>query len=80
MSQELAKLWGFPETPSIVLKLPLIIAVSTPSSIKNHRRPNVINRVGGAVETAVVDFAVEQPVLGQVQASNELRKRRVRLS
>lgn len=41
---------------------------------KSRKRPNHKNRVDEAIETAVVEFAFEQPAYGQTRASNELRK------
>jgi len=41
---------------------------------KSRRQPNLKNRVDEPTETAVVDYAVEQPAHGQVRTSNELRK------
>ena len=38
------------------------------------------NRVEPEVETAVIEIAIEQPALGQVRVSNELRKRGVFIS
>lgn len=46
----------------------------------NRRKPNRKNRVDEQVETAVVEYAVEQPAHGQVRVSNELRKRGVFVS
>ena len=45
-----------------------------------RRKPNLSNRIDPKVEQAVIDYAVEEPALGQVRASNELRKRGVFLS
>ena len=47
---------------------------------KSRRKPNPHNRVDEHVETAVVELAVEQPALGQLRASNELRKREIFVS
>lgn len=47
---------------------------------KSRRKPNHHNRVDERVEMAVVELAVEQPALGQVRASNELRKREIFVS
>lgn len=40
----------------------------------NRREPNLKNRVEEATELAVMAFAIDFPVHGQVRASNELRK------
>jgi len=47
---------------------------------RSRRRPNLKNRVDEATETAVVEYALEQPAHGQVRTSNELRKRGVFVS
>ena len=47
---------------------------------KPRRTPNLKNRVDPAVETAVIEYAVEEPAHGQVRVSNELRKRGVFVS
>ena len=47
---------------------------------KNRRQPNFKNRVDEQTESAVVDYAIEQPAHGQVRVSNELRKRGVFVS
>lgn len=41
---------------------------------KSRKHPNHKNRVDETIETAVVEFAFEQPAYGQTRASNELRK------
>lgn len=41
---------------------------------KSRRRPNLKNRVDEATESAVIEYALEQPAHGQVRSSNELRK------
>ncbi|MCL4136343.1 UNVERIFIED_CONTAM: hypothetical protein GTU68_056808 [Idotea baltica] len=41
---------------------------------KTRRKPNLQNRVGPVVESAVLAHALEQPVHGQARSSNELRK------
>src|SRR6516225_8680657 len=46
----------------------------------NRKKPNLKNRVEEATESAVVNFALEQPAFGQVRASNELRKRGIHIS
>ncbi len=47
---------------------------------KPRRTPNLKNRVDSGIETAVVDYAIEEPAHGQVRVSNELRKRGVFIS
>jgi len=47
---------------------------------KDRRQPNLKNRVDEQTETAVVEYAIEEPAHGQVRASNELRKRGVFIS
>ena len=47
---------------------------------KARRGPNIRNRVDPSVQSAVIDYAVEQPAHGQVRVSNELRKRGVFVS
>ncbi len=42
--------------------------------------PNARNRVDPTVESAVIEYAVEQPAHGQLRVSNELRKRGVFIS
>ncbi len=42
---------------------------------KTRRKPNLKNRINEVVENAVVKFATEYPAHGQIQASNNLRKR-----
>lgn len=41
----------------------------------SRKRPNPKNRVSDEIENAVVELAVENPALGQVRVSNELKKR-----
>lgn len=47
---------------------------------KNRRVPNRKNRVEPHIETAVIEYATEEPAHGQVRVSNELRKRGVFVS
>jgi transposase InsO family protein len=47
---------------------------------QNRRKPNIKNRTDEHTEEAVVAMAVENPALGQVRVSNELRKRGVFIS
>ena len=42
---------------------------------RNRRSPNIRNRVDPAVESTVIEYALEEPAHGQTRASNELRKR-----
>lgn len=46
----------------------------------SRRKPNLRNRTAPEIEQAIVELAVEQPALGQVRVSNELRKRGLFLS
>ena len=47
---------------------------------RNRRVPNRKNRVDPVIETAVTEYAIEEPVHGQVRVSNELRKRGIFVS
>ena len=47
---------------------------------RNCRVPNPRNRVDPMIESAVTDYAIEQPAHGQVRFSNELRKRGIFVS
>lgn len=47
---------------------------------RTRRVPNLKNRVEAKIETAVKDFATENPAFGQVRVSNELRKRGLEVS
>ena len=42
---------------------------------KSRRKPNIRNRVAPEIEEAIVTLAIDQPALGQVRVSNELRRR-----
>jgi transposase InsO family protein len=46
----------------------------------SRRKPCLKNRVENYVEQAVIDFAVENPALGQVRVANELKKRAIIIS
>jgi len=46
----------------------------------SRRKPNIKNRIEEHIEQAVVELATEQPALGQLRASNELRKRGIFIS
>jgi transposase InsO family protein len=41
----------------------------------NRKKPNCKNRIEADIEEAVVKMATEEPALGQLRASNELKKR-----
>ena len=47
---------------------------------KSRRKPNLRNRRAPAFEEAIVALAVEQPALGQVRVSNELRRQGLAIS
>jgi hypothetical protein len=46
----------------------------------SRRKPNIKNRIEEEIEKAVLDLAVEQPALGQLRASNELKKKGIFIS
>lgn len=46
----------------------------------NRKKPNRKNRVEQFVEEAVVEFAFEEPAIGQTRVSNELRKKGISIS
>jgi transposase InsO family protein len=46
----------------------------------SRRKPNLRNRTAPEIEAAILELAVEEPALGQVRVSNELRKRGLILS
>jgi len=46
----------------------------------SRKKPILKNRVEAHIERAVVEFATEQPALGQLRASNELKKRGIFIS
>lgn len=47
---------------------------------QNRRVPNVKNRVDQVVESAVIQYAIDEPAHGQVRVSNELRKKGIFVS
>jgi hypothetical protein len=46
----------------------------------SRRKPIMKNRVAAHIEDAVLSMAIENPALGQVRVSNELRKRSIIVS
>ena len=46
----------------------------------SRSKPNLRNRIGGEIEEAVVEVAIEEPAWGQVRVANELKKRGVTVS
>ena len=46
----------------------------------SRSKPNRKNRVDEVIESAVVEFATEQPAFGQLRASNELKKQGITVS
>ena len=46
----------------------------------SRKKPVIANRVSPEIEQAVIDLAIENPALGQLRASNELKKRGILIS
>jgi hypothetical protein len=46
----------------------------------SRKKPCIKNRVEASIEQSVVDLAIEQPALGQVRVSNELKKQGILVS
>lgn len=46
----------------------------------SRRKPVLKNRVDEAIEKAVVDIAIDNPALGQLRVSNELKKKGLSIS
>lgn len=46
----------------------------------SRRKPVLKNRVDAAIEKAVVDIAIENPALGQLRVSNELKRKGLSIS
>lgn len=46
----------------------------------SRRKPNIKNRIEEEIEKAVLELAIEQPALGQLRASNELKKKGIFIS
>jgi transposase InsO family protein len=46
----------------------------------SRRKPNLRNRTAPEIEAAILELAVDEPAMGQVRVSNELRKRGLILS
>ncbi len=44
------------------------------------KKPIMKNRVAPAIEQAVIDLAIENPALGQLRASNELKQQGILIS
>jgi Winged helix-turn helix len=46
----------------------------------SRSKPNLRNRIGEEIETAVVELAIEEPAWGQVRVANELKKKGMTIS
>src|SRR5436190_9872381 len=46
----------------------------------SRSKPNLRNRIGEEIETAVVELAIEEPAWGQVRVANELKKKGITIS
>jgi transposase InsO family protein len=46
----------------------------------SRSKPNLRNRIGGRIEDAVVELAIEEPAWGQVRVANELKKKGITVS
>lgn len=46
----------------------------------SRRKPNIKNRIEEEIEKEVIQLAVEQPALGQLRVSNELKKKGIFIS
>lgn len=46
----------------------------------SRKKPNPKNRVDESIEQAVIEFAIEEPAMGQLRTSNELKKKGIFIS
>jgi hypothetical protein len=46
----------------------------------SRKKPNPKNRVDESIEQAVIAFAIEEPAMGQLKTSNELKKKGIFIS
>lgn len=73
------KIMGYSRDSFIVSKSCMNKAVKSPCR-RFRRKPVIKNRVEEHIEQAVVQMAIDNPALGQVRVSNELRKKGILIS
>ncbi len=76
----LVRLWATAVTVFIVSKSCMNKAVKSPCRRFPAASPVIKNRVEEHIEQAVVQMAIDNPALGQVRVSNELRKKGILIS
>lgn len=79
ISPKHAKLWGSHVRHSIAIIEREMKGIEALLD-KNHRKPNLKNRVDESIEEEVKQIAFDFPAFGQVRASNELRRRGIFVS